>query len=286
MDSRQSNRLYSLRNKIPKMTYYIQGGIGDAILCLDDAIKKQKCDLYTCQEGVKEFLNDFGVRVEKMIVYSSVEESMKITPKGQSLEKSPYFSQRHKVSKFSPLSGVDDFHNEKPILGIHPFGSKLSNDFREDRHQPIKSISEDSMTYMINWLHPHYNIIVFGARSELDNFTQNYAGYRDLRFSYCTIAEAYALVELCSSVIATDSAIKTMAASLKIPSFVYIGNYVDTYRDEVFLRPYINDKIMYVEENVTRWIISPHSFRKDTRVYDYAIKTLVEQAKKKCWTLY
>jgi ADP-heptose:LPS heptosyltransferase len=53
-----------------------------------------------------------------------------------------------------------------------------------------------------------------------------------------------ACVAHCHCVLATDSAIKTMAAILRIPSVVLVGDYPDPFRDQVFLTPYVNDGIM------------------------------------------
>jgi ADP-heptose:LPS heptosyltransferase len=153
-----------------------------------------------------------------------------------------------------------------PILGLHPFGSKIANDYWGSLGEPIKSIDIECINHIVNRLVDDYNIVIFGTKEELDSI--KFSVNTDLvTLTYTTIADSFALVSQCKGVIATDSAIKTMASVLKIPSYVYIGAYSDPYRDHgPFLKPYVQDSIM----EVTAYI------KQTPMMFDKAINELLE----------
>jgi len=81
-------------------------------------------------------------------------------------------------------------------------------------------------------------------RVEVDAlFKKNYSRpFKVIAFG--NIWASLACVAHCHRVLATDSAIKTMASILRIPTVVLVGDYHDAFRDEVFLKPYVSDGVM------------------------------------------
>ena len=68
-----------------------------------------------------------------------------------------------------------------------------------------------------------------------------------INFVSCeNIWDSLAHVLICDKIVAVDSAIKSMASVRNIPSIVFVGNYVDKTRDNLFLDQYVGDGIMKV----------------------------------------
>ena len=60
------------------------------------------------------------------------------------------------------------------------------------------------------------------------------------------IMDSLSLVHQCDFFVGSDSAFKTMASMLKIPTIVLHENSPNHFRDRVFIKPYLNSKVMFV----------------------------------------
>jgi ADP-heptose:LPS heptosyltransferase len=134
------------------------------------------------------------------------------------------------------------FSNGKPTLGIHINGSPYSIATQKKFGMVPKNIPVKVIKELIS---DAYNIMIFGSHEEVkgmgidedDNLKH---------ICYPDIAESLAYVQQCNAVVASDSAIKTMSAMNHIPTFVWLGDYPDGPRDQMFIDPYVNDGVMQV----------------------------------------
>jgi hypothetical protein len=91
----------------------------------------------------------------------------------------------------------------------------------------------------------HYKIILFGTREEIQPL--NLASNQNLMIPTSKkIADSLSLVHQCDFFIGSDSAFKTMASMLKIPTIVLHEDSPNHFRDRVFITPYLNSKVMFV----------------------------------------
>ena len=91
----------------------------------------------------------------------------------------------------------------------------------------------------------HYKIILFGTREEIKPL--NLASNQNLMIPTSKkIADSLSLVHQCDFFIGSDSAFKTMASMLKIPTIVLHEDSPNHFRDRVFIAPYLNSKVMFV----------------------------------------
>lgn len=91
----------------------------------------------------------------------------------------------------------------------------------------------------------NYNLLVFGLKSELDPIGLVKSDTLKL-ITNDNPAKSLAYVLQCNAVIASDSAIKTMSSMLRIPTMVWLGDYLDSQRDKMFIEPYVGDGVMHV----------------------------------------
>jgi len=233
---------------------YMIGGIGDIFLSLQKGQEEGECIVYSHFNKAKKFVESFNIKVSKFIEFKTVQDFP--------LPKEEYIGHDIfpdiKINKTSqPL-----WNEEKPIIGIHPFGSKLSNDYWLNRGKPIKFISKDNIEILVKKLSNKFSIKIFGSKEDLLNF--NIDGADNAHVSIENLPSA---ISECYAVIGTDSSVKTISSAMKIPTAVVIGNYLDHTRDSKFLIPYMKEGIMKVgtyEKNqdktlfkdIARWISS------------------------------
>jgi len=160
----------------------------------------------------------------------------------------------------------DVFLYMRPMLAFHPFGSKLSNEFWDAQGKPKKTLPNDCITYIVRCLEPYYRIVMFCTDQEWDSLSDRVK----LHTTYPKNVPFWGRedwIKQCDVFLGSDSAIKTIAAAAKVPSYVFVGDYEDSYRDEVFLNPYIKDGVME--------IFKYKDF--STKNFDPAIERLIEK---------
>ena len=90
-----------------------------------------------------------------------------------------------------------------------------------------------------------YNLMVFGLEEELQPIGLEVGENLQL-ISYKNPAKSLAYVSQCDAFVGSDSAFKTLSSMMKIPTFVWLGDYIDPPRDDMFINPYIEDKVIEV----------------------------------------
>ena len=217
------------------MVRHLLGGIGDILLGLEDAISDGSIELYSHYSNASFLVEALGVRIEKLHFYDSL--PLSCVPSGEIIPPRQY-------PKF-PLPCASRYKKlDRPILGLHPYGSPFAEAHWKARKYPSKNFTDEAISYLIESLRSKYHIFLFGSEDEikdLDAFENE-----DVTLVRGNLWECLATVPLCDAVVAADSSIKAMSALSKIPTYVFMGNYVDHYRDRVFIDPYIRDGVMKV----------------------------------------
>jgi ADP-heptose:LPS heptosyltransferase len=213
------------------------------LLSLESAIGDKIIDVFSHFESAEEFYRPFGVAVNRFQYFSSLNELWSIGIQSDALPRAKY-------PKFKLPKATIEPPDDKLVIGIHIEGSRFSNEASRQYGRPIKDMSQEFLAKLIGALNSKeaypYVFCSPARRVEVEAlFKKNYSGaFKVIAFG--DIWASLACVAHCHSMLATDSAIKTMAAILSIPTVVLVGDYHDAFRDEVFLKPYVSDGIMQV----------------------------------------
>jgi ADP-heptose:LPS heptosyltransferase len=211
------------------------------LLTLESAIGDGTIDVYSHFTNVEEFYRPFAVTVNRIQYFSSLNELWSIRIRSDALPRTKY--PKFKLPKVTVQPPTD-----RRVIGIHIEGSRFSHEASRESGRPIKDMSQNFLSYLIGALNSKESFpYVFcspARRVEVEVlFKENHSrAFKVIAFD--DIWASLACVAHCDIVLATDSVIKTMAAILRIPSLVLVGDYPDPFRDEVFLKPYVNDGVM------------------------------------------
>ncbi|QWD77730.1 hypothetical protein [Polynucleobacter sp. MWH-Svant-W18] len=223
----------------------LQGGMGDFLQCIPFVKSNKHGIKYVCVthlKGAKLFFEAFGIKLESLSTFNSEQEKIELL---NSLPRGPEYINCPRTQYFdvNPLDIEQPlFDNSKPVVGIHINGSAYSIKTQKQFGMVLKSIPAKVIKELIS---NNYNVIVFGLRHEIEpiGLTQS----DTLRLvSHENPAKSLAYIQQCNAVIASDSGIKTMSSMLRIPTLVWLGDYQDFPRDQMFIDPYVSDGVMKV----------------------------------------
>ena len=222
------------------------GGMGDFLQCLPfiDANRQNpiRYRVISHLKGAPEFFETIGIKPESIDIFSTLEEQNKILGS---------FSRHHPMlqcprSKYFDIYPFDHqkplFTNGKPVVGVHVNGSAFAIDTQKKFGMVLKSIPAKVIKELKS---KDYNLMVFGLEEELKDMGIHES--ETLKFvsdPNPTISLGY--VSQCRALVGSDSGFKTMSAMNRIPTFVWLGDYIDQPRDELFINPYVQDGIMKV----------------------------------------
>ena len=222
------------------------GGIGDFLQCLPfiDANKDKpyKYASVTHLQGAKEFFDTIGIPVDPLHIFKTLDGQNHFL---NSLNKSINWVHCPRAQYFAEFPFDLEkplFTNGKPVVGVHINGSAYSIDTQKKFGMILKSIPARVIKELIS---DNYNLMVFGLKNELEPIGLKESDTLKL-ITYSNPAKSLAYVNQCHAVIGADSGIKTMSAMNRIPTFVWLGDYIDPPRDEMFIDPYIKDGVMKV----------------------------------------
>lgn len=149
-------------------------------------------------------------------------------------------------SYFSPKK-IEDY---KLTIGIHPFGSKFSNDFlTRTRKVYSKNFPIDFLINVVHALSLDNEIFIkiFLSTEELDLYSDKLLPLKNNSIiSYHNIWESFEHVDTLDLLIGADSAIKGYTAIKRIPTIVLVGNFEDYIRDKKFINPYVKDNLFEI----------------------------------------
>lgn len=148
------------------------------------------------------------------------------------------------------LNKHDMLNTSFNIIGIHPFGSKFSNNFLTNvRKVPPKDIPLETLIPIIKTLASKLDntivFVIFGSFEERNYFNALEYNLKNINlipvFDY-NIWTSFALIDrYCQLILAADSAIKSFSLIKQVPTVVTVGDYQDQPRDENFIKPYENN---------------------------------------------
>ena len=217
--------------------YLIDGGIGDFLQFVPFMLQyKRRYFVLTHFKGAKELMLSLNVTPDIVMYYSTEPEKVekvKQVAQHNSITQCPrhFYFYDNPLPKQNPL-----FDNGKKTIGVHLNGSKFSLRWQIAHNMVTKSIPPKIIEAFKD-----YNVIVFGLPEDLQGLeesdTVKFICYKD-------IAKSFAYVEQCDYVVAADSSVKTMSSMLRIPTFVWMADNEDPFRDKVFINRYVEDGIM------------------------------------------
>ena len=229
----------NLQNNI---LFYSEGGVGDTLQHLPFMLLNKKANycLMNHYKGARELLKSLGIKPAYTFHYKTDDEKlahlkgMDLKEPMQAVPRTKYFA-ANPFPKQKPL-----FSNGKPVIGVHLCGSKFSDNSYIKSGKATKSIPGDTVEALSD-----YNVILFGLPEEVSTFGFKQSDTLKL-ITFLDIAKSLSYVEQCDAVVAADSSIKTMSAMLKIPTFVWLADHADHFRDTVFISPYVDDGVMKI----------------------------------------
>jgi hypothetical protein len=224
----------------------LQGGIGDFLQCLPfiDANKDKdyRYAAVTHLQGAKEFFDTIGIPVDPLHIFENLDgqnhflNSLNRSTQWVHCPRAQYFAE-FPFDLEKPL-----FTNNKPVVGVHINGSAYSIDTQKKFGMVLKSIPARVIKELIS---DDYNLMVFGLKDELAPIGLKESDTLKL-VTYSNPAKSLAYVSQCDVLVGADSGFKTMSAMNNIPTFVWLGDYQDGPRDQMFIDPYIKDGVMKV----------------------------------------
>jgi ADP-heptose:LPS heptosyltransferase len=238
------------------MKFYVRGGIGDFLQCswFIQNNKYKEFIVHTHFKGAENFFKDLGVenasyyyfqnteehdeQIDKIIANHGENSTTNIRECPRAFYSDVNFS---KESKENADSFCKKFQNDKPIIGIHPFGSGFSDDTYSRFNLPPKRIPAQIINSIIK---QEYNYIIFGTASELSSYGVNESS--NILHTNFDTQSCLEISKKCSQFIGTDSCFKTMSSMHRIPTLCVLGDFKDETRDIYFINQYEKDNIMKV----------------------------------------
>ena len=220
-------------------TLVITGGIGDILLCLPFLLQNKhhnlKINVLTHFKGAKRIFDALSIPVNRIAYYSNDVERLKLQPEIIG-PREFYPCPKRWFFDVNPFdSKIIDLDNSRPTLGVQLGGSTISIDLQSKIGLPKKSLPVSLLHSILSL--DAFNVILFGSQEEIDSY--GLLENDHLHFAcYQNIDESLSLVSQCDCFVGSDSAIKSMSAMLQIPTFVWMGDYQDPYRDANFIDVY------------------------------------------------
>jgi len=243
------------------MKIYIRGGIGDFLQCLPIVMAKPTEEYYihTHYSKAKEFFEQFGIENIKIFTFKNSQDhdeqidvilsdcnpriKTNFTECPRVLYSGLGFSENIEIEVDS---FIKSFASDKPIIGIHPFGSDFSKDVYSKFNLPIKFIPPDVINALVsNEANKDYNYIIFGSKKDFENYGLQES--ENLKFAcFENILTSLACVKKCKKLLGTDSCFKTMSSINEIPTYCLLGDFEDQTRDAYFISQYVEDGVMKI----------------------------------------
>ena len=219
-----------------------EGGLGDFLqflpFMLANKPNRPRYLVLVHFKGVQDLFKKFGIKVERFVTYTLDDEKAK---KWQELDVKEAFSQVPRTlffesNPFKPQKPV--FNNGRKTIGIHLNGSKNSLDTRIKQGKPPKELPPRIVGDL-----SEYNILLFGLPEEVQATGLKQSD--TVKFiTYLDIYQSLSYVAQCDAMVASDSSIKSMSSMLRIPTFLWMGDNEDYWRDLYFVDPYVKEGVM------------------------------------------
>lgn len=231
-----------------KGTLLIKGGIGDFLKNLPFILKNKKLNyvVVTHFKGAASFFSLLNIKISKFYFYMNLDDLTNIKKKllkYANLYNCPQNTYLDSVffNKTKPL-----FFNKKKTIGIHIGGSQFSIEDQKSQGILTKNLTPNFLYSLLSYLEKmDFNIILFGSKKEIKRL--DLKKYNSIKLANkANVIDNLAKVMECDLFIGSDSAFKTMSSMQKIPTILLLANNKDSYRDRVFIKPYVKNRIMHV----------------------------------------
>lgn len=210
------------------MNYAIKGGVGDFLQCLPFMLAHRDDKYYVASHHSDPvaFFAYFGIDVIELPLGRMA--GMELCPRALFFERNPF-------PHSAPV-----FRDGKPVIGVHLGGSNYSLSVEKRFGFPPKALPKTLLTGLVEVTLGEYNFLLFGSPVELGEIGR-VPGVWPVKGN---LNACLAQVATCTALVGSDSAFKTMSAMLRIPTIVLMGNYRDDHRDERFISPYYQEKVL------------------------------------------
>lgn len=220
----------------------VKGGIGDFLQCLPFMLANpdRRYLVASHHDRVVEFFAAVGVSVEEVSLGRL--GGIDLCPRRRFFDSNPF-----------PKPAQPLFTDGRPVIGVHLGGSGYSLSVEQRFGFPSKALPLSVLAMLMEGNDEH-NFLLFGSRHELAAFfydlqvPRHWQGKPDIERlkMVCAdkVTDSLSRVAECSALVGSDSAFKTMSAMLQIPTVVWVGAYVDRFRDENFIEPYVEAGVM------------------------------------------
>lgn len=237
----RSSSITEYRNKI----LLLSGGAGDFLQCAPFMLANRHLPIRylvaSHLHGADDLFRALGITVEKIAFFHDMASQNQVLETFRHLgELQP--CPRYQYFQAPPFAvPARLFDEQRKTLGIHLGGSTFSIQLQKQFGLPIKALP---IRLLREFLDETVNLLVFGSQAEIAAL--QVAEQDNLRFvCFPEISKSLAYVSHCDGFVGSDSAFKTMSAMLRIPTVVWMGNYVDPPRDQTFINPYVRDKVIF-----------------------------------------
>jgi ADP-heptose:LPS heptosyltransferase len=223
----------------------LSGGAGDFLQCAPFMLANRHIPVrYVVAshlQGASDLFQTFGITIEKIAFFYDLASQKQVLDSFRQLgELHP--CPRCRYFPTPPFTiPAQLFNAQRKTLGIHLGGSTFSIQIQRQFGVPIKALPTQVLQH---FLRENFNLLLFGSQSEIAAL--QIPEQDNLRFVCLPeISKSLAYVSHCDGFFGSDSAFKTMSAMLRIPTVVWMANYVDPPRDKKFIDPYVMDRVMF-----------------------------------------
>lgn len=233
---RFQNTYKKSKNKLPIIVY---GGVGDILQCLPFMLSYPNFKYIVASHfnGIHVLFRSLNIKTQAICMYKNLSEYDDIKkslisresylgcPRSLFFLKSPFIKQKKL------------FNSEQKVVGIHIGSSKFA---------PKKALPKKFLRLLVDQLvTKNFKVIFFSTKEEFQKVQP--LRHKNIKYAHdADIIKNLSLVEQCNFFIGSDSAFKTMSCMLKIPTIVLVADDKNSYRDRVFINPYVASRVLTV----------------------------------------
>ncbi len=240
MDVQERYKKSILKSKV-KGTYVIKGGIGDILQYLPFVLenKKLRYIVLTYFKDAPNFFFGLGITNCQFIFYSNKDEYSRYNIMLNS-NNNIYSCPRNIFFSSIPFKGIKEkfIDTNRKLVGLH---------FNSSQINLIHTIPKQLQISLIRMLvKEKFNVIVFSSNNEYRTMEKIKSKY--VKYSHdINLINNLAKVIPCDFFIGSDSAFKTMASMLKLPTIVIYPNIkMSSFGHRMFFEPYLNSKTLSI----------------------------------------
>jgi hypothetical protein len=224
-------------------SFLLKGGIGDILQHLPFMLENKSFRYIVVSHfyGVNVLLKNLGIVNYETYIFNSPSEANLII-KNLHKKYSLFHCPRAIFFDKNPFQARESFRSipAEIIIGLHVSASNLGLDKVLPNTLVNKIVDEI--------LRREYRLMIFCTKNEQKKMFSNAIKQKRIEF-VCNneIIRSLSRVCECDFFIGSDSVFKTMSSMIKIPTLVILPiKKINTFRDRMFLDPYVKSKIMSV----------------------------------------